>query len=194
MAKGDNYISSNEDEDDKKTVHDDDFDDDDEISKIRERRIQEMKERSKALHQLKNSNAEYTEVQENDFLKVVTGTANVVCHFYHNEFQRCKIVDKHLEILSKVHITTKFIKMNAEKAPFFVGKLNVRVLPTMVFFHNGVAVDRVVGFDDLGGKDDFKTDVLAKRIAQSGVLELKTSSNLTIISKHERLARDEQDD
>ncbi|GAM22373.1 hypothetical protein SAMD00019534_055480, partial [Acytostelium subglobosum LB1] len=164
----------------------DDFDDDDELAKIRERRMQEIKDRMKAIDQLKNSNAEYKEVMENDFLKEVTGTTNVVAHFFHNEFQRCKIVDKHMEILTKVHINTKFIKINAEKAPFFVNKLAIRVLPTMVAFHNGVVVDRIVGFDELGGVDDFKTEALARRLGQAGVLELKTSSNLTVISKSDK--------
>lgn len=40
--------------------------------------------------------------------------------------------------------------MDAEKAPFFVEKLAIRVLPTVVCFREGVAFpERVVGFEGL---------------------------------------------
>lgn len=38
-------------------------------------------------------------------------------------------------------------------------------------FCNGVAVDRVAGFDELGAKDDFATVKLEKRLLQSTVIE-----------------------
>jgi thioredoxin-like negative regulator of GroEL len=53
--------------------------------------------------------------------------------------------------------------LNAEKAPFFIQKLAIRTLPTIVCFIDGVARDRVVGFEDLGGKDEFDTIVLTRR-------------------------------
>lgn len=64
---------------------------------------------------------------------------------------------------------TKFVYINAEKSPFFVGKLKVRVLPTIVSFIDGVAADRIMGFDGLGG-DEFKTKTLENRLKRSGVL------------------------
>ena len=36
-------------------------------------------------------------------------------------------------------------------------KLQVRMLPCVLMFVGGVAVDRIVGFEDLGAKDDFPT-------------------------------------
>eukprot|EP01133_Synstelium_polycarpum_P010160 gene10160-11837_t len=164
---------------------DDSSDDDDELARIREKRLQELKAKSKAVSQVSTiTGGEYKEIQEQEFLKEVTGTANVVVHFYHQEFTRCKIIDKHLEVLAKVHQNTKFLKIDSEKSMFFINKLVIRVLPTLVFFHNGIVVDRLVGFDDLGGSDEFKTEVLAMRIAKSGVLELKSNkAALTILSK-----------
>lgn len=109
-------------------------------------------------------------VEEGDFLDVVTRTKKVLCHFFHTEFERCKVMDKHLTILAQSHLETRFIKLSAPDAPFFVEKLNVRVLPCVIAFVNGVAVDRVVGFDGLGGKDDFKTDVLENILIKYGVI------------------------
>ena len=51
---------------------------------------------------------------------------------------------------------------HTQDSPFFVDKLNVRVLPCVVMFVDGVAVDRVVGFDTLGAKDDFPTETVSE--------------------------------
>jgi hypothetical protein len=42
-------------------------------------------------------------------------------------------------------------RINADKAPFFVQKLNIKTLPTVVLFVDGIAVRHIVGFADLGG-------------------------------------------
>ena len=48
------------------------------------------------------------------------------------------------------------------------------MLPTIIMFDNGVAVDRIVGFEELGGADDFPTINLTRRLIRGGVLEAKT--------------------
>lgn len=48
-------------------------------------------------------------------------------------------------------------QINAEKAPYLTDKLKVWMLPTLALIKNEKVVDYVVGFDDLGGKDDFTT-------------------------------------
>ena len=40
-------------------------------------------------------------------------------------------------------------------------------------FKNGIAVDKIVGFEELGGTDEFPTLVLSRRIIKSGVLKAK---------------------
>lgn len=145
--------------------------DDDVMAAYRERRLAQLKrEHERAAEFRAMGHGEYREVGEEDFLPAVTKSKYVVCHFYHVAFERCKIFDMHLALLAKKYLPTRFIKLNAEKAPFFVGKLQVKVLPTLVLFKDGIAVDRVVGFEELGGADDFATPVLEKRIAKSGVV------------------------
>ncbi len=75
-----------------------------------------------------------------------------------------------MDILAKKHFATRFIGLNAEKTPFFVKKLQVKTLPTVVLFKDGIAIDRLIGFEDLGGVDDFPTAAVEKRIAKSGVI------------------------
>ena len=57
-----------------------------------------------------------------------------------------------------------------QDAPFFTVKLQVKLLPCLVLFCNGVAVDRLAGFDELGAKDDFRTARLEKRLLESKVI------------------------
>lgn len=40
----------------------------------------------------------YEEVAEGDFLEVVTKTDRVVAHFFHRDFERCRVMDKHLQV------------------------------------------------------------------------------------------------
>jgi len=101
-------------------------------------------------------------VEEKEFLPEVTTTERVEAHFNHQEFERCRIMDKHLNVLAKKYFDTKFIKISAPDAPFFVTKLQVKVLPCLIFFKDGVAFDRLVGFEELGGKDDYPTAKLER--------------------------------
>lgn len=44
-------------------------------------------------------------------------------------------------------------------------------MPTICLIKDGKSVDFIVGFGDLGGKEDFQTRVLEQRIAKAGVIE-----------------------
>jgi len=162
------------DKEEKEKDEDDDLDDDEDdgmVAAWREKRLAELKKKGERTQEfLAMGHGTYTTVTQDDFLPSVTKSKFVVCHFFHSNFERSKIVDKHLSILCKKHLATKFIKIDAEKSPFFATKLMIKVLPTLVFFKDGIAVDRLVGFEELGGKDEFSTEILEKRIEKSGLL------------------------
>mmetsp|Transcript_23526 Transcript_23526/g.33200 ORF Transcript_23526/g.33200 Transcript_23526/m.33200 type:complete len:252 (-) Transcript_23526:77-832(-) len=143
-----------------------DLEDDDEImAKIRAKREAEMKQQfAKVEDRRMKGHGWYQEVKEDEFLPSVTKSYNVVCHFFHADFPRCKIIDKHMSILAQKYHETKFIMINAAKAPFFVQKLQIQTLPTVVYFRNGIAVERSIGFEDFGLRDDFKTEAFEKVI------------------------------
>jgi len=60
------------------------------------------------------------QIVEAEFLNYVTKLKLTVVHFYHKDFQRCKIMDKHLKILCQQFPQTQFLYIDAEKTPFFV--------------------------------------------------------------------------
>lgn len=147
-------------------------------------------EAARAEHQEERENiirghGTYSEITEQEFLPTVTGTDYVVCAFFHKDFERCKIVDKHLFLICKEHVETRFVRIDAEKCPFFVQKLQIQMLPTVILFENGVAMDRIVGFDEVGGQDDFPTLNLVRRLVKGGVLipKNKSEEGRTMISK-----------
>ena len=113
----------------------------------------------------------YSSIAEEDFLSAVTSSHTCVVHFSLDEYERCKILDKHLQSLSQKYFQTRFMKANAPDLPFFTEKLNVKVLPCLILFKNGVAFDRIVGFEDFGNKDDYKTMALEKRLLEAGAVE-----------------------
>lgn len=148
------------------------LEDDDEIMvKIRAKREAEMKAAFAQNDQRRQKgHGLYREIKEDEFLPSVTKSYNCVVHFYHNDFARCKVVDKHLSVIAQKHHECKFVHLNAEKSPFFVQKLQITTLPTIVYFKNGIAVDRSVGFEDFGMRDNFKTEVLEKIIRKLGLI------------------------
>jgi len=152
-----------------------DLDNDPVLQNYRENRIEAFKKQMAEIQDMKsNEHGVYSELEkEKDFITATTSAKLVVVHFYHKEFIRCKIVDKHLQLLAPKHFKTKFLKLEAEKAPFFVEKLAVKMLPCIICFVDGIAVDRIVGFEELGERDDFPTGLLEKRLAHSGVLRIK---------------------
>jgi hypothetical protein len=80
-----------------------------------------------------------------------------VVHFYRDATDRCKIVDKHLMLLAPKHMETKFVKVNAEKNPFLCERLRIVMLPTIVLLIDGKTDHSIIGFDEMGGHDDFPT-------------------------------------
>lgn len=144
---------------------------------LREKRYTEIKnEYSEQQENMIKGHGSYTEIVEQDFLPNVTGSKYVVCHFYHKDFERCKIVDMHLRKIARVHTEARFIYLDAEKTPFFVEKLQIQMLPSIICFVDGVAVDRIVGFSELGNKDDFPTLALTRRLINGGILIAKNTS------------------
>ena len=141
---------------------------------LREARIQQLSDALKRSKALKSEGyGAYTQFKdEKALMETTTTTEKCIVHFFKPDFNRCRIMDEHLTALAPVHLQTRFLKINVEHAPFLVTKLNVRVLPCVIAFVDGVGVDRIVGFEGLGySEDTFKTKDLEVRLIGAGVLE-----------------------
>lgn len=99
-------------------------DEDDELRQLRDARKQKIyAEHQERLENVSKGHGRYRDIGQDEFLAEVTSSKFVICHFYHSDFSRCTIMDHHLNILAQRHLEAKFIKVNAEKAPFFVEKV-----------------------------------------------------------------------
>ncbi|KTF94607.1 hypothetical protein cypCar_00026284 [Cyprinus carpio] len=146
--------------------------DEDELERLKERRLEALKKAQKQKQEwISKGHGEYREIpSERDFFPEVKDSKSVVCHFYRESTFRCKILDKHLAILAKKHLETKFIKLNVEKAPFLAERLKIKVLPTLALVKDGKTKDYIVGFTDLGNTDEFPTEMLEWRLGCSDII------------------------
>ena len=153
---------------------DDEFLDDKELQDLQSKRLADLQKKFALEKQFQaQGHGEYREISEEDFLKEVCGSQWVVVHFYHPEFFRCKIVDKHMKIIAQKHLSCKWLTLNAEKAPFFVSKLAIQMLPTVIVFKDGVVHEQFSGFDEMGGKDEFRTEVMEHWFSKAGCVIMK---------------------
>ncbi|KNA08136.1 hypothetical protein SOVF_165340 [Spinacia oleracea] len=161
--------------------------DDPELERLHAERIAALqKEAEKRQEMKKQGHGEYRDITEGDFLGEVTASELVICHFYHREFYRCKIMDKHLKALAPKYLDTKFLKLDAENAPFFISKLGIKTLPCVILFRKGIAGDRLVGFQDVGGKDDFPTRRLENLLIKKGMIKDKEKEDEEDYSESKR--------
>ena len=68
------------------------------------------------------------------------------------------------------------------------------MLPTIIMFIDGVAADRITGFDDLGGVDDFPTINLTRKLVNSGVLKAKNRKERGEMKINNKRRRDDSSD
>jgi len=149
-----------------------DLKDDPELERLHSERLAQLQQEAEKRQEMqRKGHGEYQTIEEGDFLEAVTKTHLTVVHFFHLDFERCKIMDKHLAELCKKYFETRFVRISAQDAPFFSVKLKVKMLPCVILFVNGVAVDRVVGFDELGATDHWETAVLERRLLKAGVIK-----------------------
>ena len=68
------------------------------------------------------------------------------------------------------------------------------MLPTIVMFIDGIAYDRIVGFEELGGEDDFPTMILTRRLIKSGVMAAKNEVEGGKMNMNRKKARKQDSD
>ena len=172
-----------------------------EIEHLRELRRKKLQNEARELQgNLALGHGELTEIVQDEFLSTVLKSRFCVVHFFHRSFEKCKIMNKLLSELSREHPETRFCNINAEKAPFFVGKLGIRVLPSVVCFIDGKKVDNVVGFqfdesnesnnpiddvDNIENEEDYKKmkKALEARLGLCGVVKMDRSFYFTATQK-----------
>lgn len=148
------------------TLGEDDFD------KLRQRRLEKMKKAEQQKNLYKQlGHGEYTELaNQQEFFEAAKHSPRVICHFYRPTTKYCEVVDAHMSRLAGRHLETRFCKLNAEKSPYLVEKLNVYMMPTLVCIKNQETTHHIKGLDEFGGTDEFSSDMFAYVLSSHGVL------------------------
>ncbi|KAI0736172.1 GTPase inhibitor [Fomitopsis betulina] len=150
---------------------------------LREGGVQRLKAEMQRLQEMKSSgHGRYEEiVDEKDVIRVTANEKRCIIHFFHTDFKRCQIMDQHLAGLAPKYFSTRFARVFVENVPWLVERLGIKVLPCVVCFADGVAKDRLVGFEDLGNKDNFETATLEWRLLNTGVIKKEQQSGSDIV-------------
>ncbi|KAI0939213.1 hypothetical protein AcV5_000695 [Taiwanofungus camphoratus] len=138
--------------------------------RLREQGMERLKREMERLQHMKDSgHGRYDELtDEKEVIRASAKEPRCVIHFYHTDFRRCQIMDKHLASIAPKYFGTRFLRVFVENVPWLVEKLGVKVLPCVVCFIDGVSKDRIIGFEDLGNSDKFETATLEWRLLNSG--------------------------
>jgi hypothetical protein len=102
---------------------------------------------------------------ERSLIHQISQENNVILLIDHPAFPRCAIMRHHLNALAGRVPGYRFYSIQGNRSPFLTGKFFIKVLPTvLVFSAGGNCKDSLVGFDELGNRDDFTTEQLKKRL------------------------------
>ena len=153
--------------------------DGDELEDIRRRRLEAMKSSQDARKSaLERGHGVVNDLDdEKAFFEKMKGEDKMIVHFYRNSSWPCEVMDKHLEVVASKHTEALVCRINAEKSPFLTEKLKIWMLPTLCLVRNTKVVDYIVGFDDVGGTDDFPTEHLRLVLASKGVITYEGGDN-----------------
>ncbi len=146
--------------------------DEDDIERLRRERLEKLRKvASEKQKWLAQGHGEYRDCpDQRQFFEELKKETRAVVHFYRPSNRRCDIVDAHLRTLAAKHVETKFMRVDAERSPFVAERLRIWALPTIVLVKEGKTDHSIIGFDELGGRDDFTTETLERVLLGHGIL------------------------
>ena len=166
-----------------------------ELDKLRDKRLKVLKkdQNRKKRWQAKGRGT-YEQIDESEFFEQVHKHSRIVVHFVRRATERCKILDVHLKEIAGRHPETLFLRIDVEKSPFLAARLGVKVLPCMKLVKQGEVIKTLVGFEDFGNRDDFRTVELVLCLARCRIIQPPPESALPGIDDSDGNMTSDEDD
>lgn len=149
------------------------------VSRYREQRLDELKSEMRKIDAAAATFGEslgtvqyYSD--ERELMTVVAGTPAAVVHFFQPTFSKCKLMNEKLALVAEKHVSLAILAIPAEKAPFLVAKLKIKVLPFVVVYRGGKEVSRIIGFEGLGSGTDIQLSTLENKFLLCGAISRRT--------------------
>lgn len=87
--------------------------DDPELERIRNARLGRLRAQQQEKDEnLRRGHGQYREITQDEFLPAVTGSKMVICHFYSDDFERCRIMDHVTPINCMISFICLFIALS----------------------------------------------------------------------------------
>lgn len=146
--------------------------DEDELERLRRERLDQLRKvQTEKAKWLAQGHGDYRDcVDQKQFFEELKKETRAVVHFYRPSNRRCDIVDAHLRVLSRKHVETKFMRVDAERSPFVAERLKIWALPTIVLVKDGKTDHSIIGFDEFGGRDDYTTETMERVLLAHGLV------------------------
>jgi hypothetical protein len=146
--------------------------DENDLAAIRRKRIDQLKVMQKRKEGwLAKGHGIYQEINDpTQFFEWAKRSERVVVHFGRSGSERCNILDHHFKKLAPAHFETLFCRVDCEKLQSLPAHFHVMMLPTIMLIEGGNTFHSIIGFDEMGGKDDFTTETFVKLLMHYGML------------------------
>jgi thioredoxin-like negative regulator of GroEL len=134
-----------------------------EYIKYKEKRMKEIKENDDACS-IKTFTNEFEVIEK-------TKRDTMIVHFYDDDYETCRIMDRNLKYAKSFFKDIEFIRINANVCPIITKKLGIHVLPQLGFFSSGFLIDRIIGFEGLGKRNDRDPEALVEYIKNCDLMK-----------------------
>ncbi|CAD5224906.1 unnamed protein product [Bursaphelenchus xylophilus] len=146
--------------------------DDDEMEEIRRKRLAELrKAQDKKAELVSSGHGKLTELgNERDFFEARKKTSKMVCYFYGQQTEKHQAVEKVLNNLAQQHFFTRFTCLNAERSPFLVERLNLKIFPVIAVITGDKVGDYIRLADKLNDTVESLEHYIETRLFEAGVI------------------------
>mmetsp|Transcript_23522 Transcript_23522/g.61974 ORF Transcript_23522/g.61974 Transcript_23522/m.61974 type:complete len:185 (+) Transcript_23522:76-630(+) len=143
----------------------------DDLEELRRKRLEQMKSvHADKRKKMAVGHGQYDIIDEKDFFDVAKKSSLIVVHFWRPSTSRSEIMDMHLRQLCQKHWGTRFVKIDAEKAPYLTEKLHIWCLPSLVICKDGKTDHTIVGFSEFSNGDEVSTEEVEELLIKWGAI------------------------